>query len=77
MRVFVCVCVQCCEVPQWMFIGWISQMLPLMDKAEGEAVEGILHSIAVTYPQVKIILSLSLPISKLDSNVHSSIKQVQ
>ena len=61
--VFVCVRVQCCEVPQWMFIGWISQMLPLMDKAAGEAVEGILHSIAVTYPQVTIILSLSLPIS--------------
>ena len=37
-----------------MFIGWISQMLPLMDKAEGEAVEDILHSIAVDYPQVII-----------------------
>ena len=35
-----------------MFIGWISQMLPLMDKPEGEAVEDILHSIATTYPQV-------------------------
>ena len=36
-----------------MFIGWISQILPLMDKPEGEAIEGILHSIAVDYPQVE------------------------
>jgi DNA-dependent protein kinase catalytic subunit len=42
---------KCSEVPHWMFIDWISQMLPLMDKPEGEAVEGILHSIAVDYPQ--------------------------
>ena len=52
-----CMCLsvymQCSEVPQWMFIGWISQMLPLMDKPEGEAVEGILHSISVEYPQVR------------------------
>ena len=39
-----------------MFIGWISQMLPLMDKPEGEAVDGILHSIAATYPQVKTMI---------------------
>ena len=29
-------------------------MLPLMDKPEGEAVEGILYSISVDYPQVEI-----------------------
>lgn len=46
--------VQCSEVPHWMFIDWISQMLPLMDKPEGEAVEGILYSISVDYPQVEI-----------------------
>ena len=40
-----------------MFIDWISQMLPLMDKPEGEAVEGILHSIAVDYPQVEPLLT--------------------
>ena len=45
---------QCSEVPHWMFIDWISQMLPLMDKPEGEAVEGILHSISVDYPQVSV-----------------------
>ena len=60
MSVSVCV-LQCSEVPQWMFIGWISQMLPLMDKPQGEAVEGILNSIAVTYPQVNItVLKISL-----------------
>ena len=32
-------------------------MLPLMDKPEGEAVEGILHSIAVDYPQVEPLLT--------------------
>ena len=39
-----------------MFIGWISQILPLMDKPVGEAIEGILHSIAVDYPQVEFPL---------------------
>ena len=29
-------------------------MLPLLDKPEGEAVEGILYSISVDYPQVEI-----------------------
>ena len=35
-----------------MFIGWISQMIALMDKSEGEGVEEILMSIATSYPQV-------------------------
>ena len=32
-------------------------MLPLMDKPAGEAVEGILHSIAIDYPQVESFMS--------------------
>ena len=39
-------------------------MLPLMDKPQGEAVEGILNSIAATYPQVNItVLKISLLIA--------------
>lgn len=65
---FACLCVlfgrhltmQCSEVPHWMFIDWISQMLPLMDKQVGEAVEGILYSISVDYPQVEIHTTATL-----------------
>ena len=39
------------EVPDWMFIGWISQMVALLDKDEGSAVHDILVSIATNYPQ--------------------------
>jgi DNA-dependent protein kinase catalytic subunit len=35
-----------------MFIGWINQMVALMDKKEGRAVHGILDEIANSYPQV-------------------------
>ena len=39
-------------MPNWMFIGWISQMVALMDKPAGLAVHNILLSIACDYPQV-------------------------
>lgn len=35
-------------------------MLPLMDKQVGEAVEGILYSISVDYPQVEIHTTATL-----------------
>ncbi|XP_067044034.1 DNA-dependent protein kinase catalytic subunit-like isoform X2 [Acropora muricata] len=38
-------------VPSWMFIGWINQMLAILDKREGKAVQAILWEIAQTYPQ--------------------------
>ena len=34
-----------------MFIGWISQLVALLDKEEGPAVHGILLSIGSDYPQ--------------------------
>lgn len=37
-----------------MFIGWINQMLAVLDKREGKAVQAILWEIAQTYPQVSI-----------------------
>ena len=37
-----------------MFIGWINQMLAILDKREGKAVQAILWEIAQTYPQVSI-----------------------
>lgn len=39
------------DVPCWMFIGWINQMLAVLDKHEGKAVHAILQEIAQTYPQ--------------------------
>lgn len=40
------------DVPCWMFITWINQMLAVLNKPEGKAVRAILHEIAQTYPQV-------------------------
>jgi len=37
-----------------MFIGWINQMVALLDKSEGVAVHDILISIATEYPQVGV-----------------------
>lgn len=44
------------DVPCWMFIAWINQMLAVLDKREGRAVHTILQEIAQTYPQVRDIL---------------------
>ena len=37
-----------------MFIGWINQMMAIMDKPEGKAVRGIVSEIAKRYPQVNL-----------------------
>ena len=37
-----------------MFIGWINQMVALLNKPEGVAVHNILISIATEYPQVGV-----------------------
>jgi DNA-dependent protein kinase catalytic subunit len=39
------------EVPCWMFISWINQMVALLDKPESKAIINILHRIANMYPQ--------------------------
>lgn len=39
------------SIPCWMFLGWLSQMTPLLDKPEARAVHHILESICVEYPQ--------------------------
>ncbi|XP_072167838.1 DNA-dependent protein kinase catalytic subunit-like [Diadema setosum] len=41
-------------IPSWMFIGWISQMLALLDKSESPAVKDILKAIAKDYPQALV-----------------------
>ncbi|PIK41530.1 putative DNA-dependent protein kinase catalytic subunit [Apostichopus japonicus] len=42
------------SVPCWMFIGWISQMVALLDKPEADGVAGIVKAIAVEYPQALV-----------------------
>lgn len=37
-----------------MFIGWISQMMAILDKPEAKAVHDILYRIADEYPQASI-----------------------
>lgn len=41
-------------MPCWLFIGWIDQMVALLDKPEAIAVQGIIENIALTYPNVSI-----------------------
>ncbi|KAM8811045.1 DNA-dependent protein kinase catalytic subunit [Eudromia elegans] len=42
------------SVPCWQFIGWISQMMALLDKDEAVAVQHIVEEIANAYPQAII-----------------------
>uniref|UniRef100_A0A672TSV6 DNA-dependent protein kinase catalytic subunit n=1 Tax=Strigops habroptila TaxID=2489341 RepID=A0A672TSV6_STRHB len=42
------------SVPCWQFIGWISQMMALLDKDEAVAVQHTVEEIADTYPQAII-----------------------
>ncbi|KAL3877683.1 hypothetical protein ACJMK2_035352, partial [Sinanodonta woodiana] len=42
------------EIPCWMYILWISQMMALLDKPEAPAVQQILLNIASTYPQAVV-----------------------
>ncbi|XP_062426360.1 DNA-dependent protein kinase catalytic subunit [Rhea pennata] len=42
------------SVPCWQFIGWISQMMALLDKDEAIAVQHTVEEIADTYPQAII-----------------------
>ncbi|XP_021344196.1 DNA-dependent protein kinase catalytic subunit-like, partial [Mizuhopecten yessoensis] len=42
---------KCEEVPCWMYLLWISQMMALMDKPEAPAVQPVLLKIATMYPQ--------------------------
>lgn len=45
------VSLQSAEVPNWMFITWISQLMAILDKEEGAAIHDILFSLAKDYPQ--------------------------
>ncbi|XP_061073095.1 DNA-dependent protein kinase catalytic subunit [Conger conger] len=42
------------SVPCWMLIGWINQMIALLDKQEAIAVQQIIQEIAELYPQALI-----------------------
>ncbi|XP_064600499.1 DNA-dependent protein kinase catalytic subunit-like [Liolophura sinensis] len=48
------ICSKISEVPSWMFISWISQMMALLDKAEAPTVHTALLSLAKEYPQAVI-----------------------
>lgn len=42
------------SVPCWLLIGWISQMMALLDKPEAVAVQHVVKEIADCYPQALI-----------------------
>ena len=42
---------QCADVPCWMFLGWVNQIIALIDKPLQKAVMPILKQIARSYPQ--------------------------
>ncbi|XP_069123844.1 DNA-dependent protein kinase catalytic subunit-like [Argopecten irradians] len=45
---------KCREVPCWMYLLWISQMMALMDKPQAPAVQPTLQKIAAMYPQAVV-----------------------
>jgi len=49
--------VQTSEVPSWMFMLWISQMLAILDKPEAPSIHHILLDITNNYPQVGPLIS--------------------
>ncbi|GIX68918.1 DNA-dependent protein kinase catalytic subunit [Caerostris extrusa] len=50
------------EMPCWLFIGWIDQMLALLDKPEAKAVHAVIKNIVSSYPDA-IIYSFHLSCS--------------
>ncbi|XP_062919332.1 DNA-dependent protein kinase catalytic subunit isoform X2 [Mobula hypostoma] len=42
------------SIPCWQFIGWISQMMALLDKREAKVVQHIVEQIADSYPQAVV-----------------------
>lgn len=42
------------SVPCWMLIGWISQMVALLDKPEAVALQHSIGQIAESYPQALV-----------------------
>ncbi|XP_055932973.1 DNA-dependent protein kinase catalytic subunit-like isoform X2 [Argiope bruennichi] len=53
------------EMPCWLFIGWIDQMLAILDKPEGKAVHTIIENIASAYPDA-IIYAFHLSYNSYD-----------
>lgn len=51
------------QIPCWLFIPWIPQMLAVMDKDEGGILVGLLENIADSYPQA---LYIPFNVSKSD-----------
>ncbi|XP_054711224.1 DNA-dependent protein kinase catalytic subunit-like, partial [Uloborus diversus] len=42
------------EMPCWLFLGWINQMVALLDKPEAVALHQIIENIALTYPNALV-----------------------
>ncbi|GFT40364.1 DNA-dependent protein kinase catalytic subunit [Trichonephila clavipes] len=53
------------DMPCWLFIGWIDQMLALLDKVEGKAVHSIIENIAILYPDA-IVYAFQLSCDSYD-----------
>ena len=56
----------------WMFLGWRNQMMALLDKPEGRALNGIMFSLAREYPQA---LCYSFKISSSSFNFDTSTEE--
>ncbi|CAN7939151.1 unnamed protein product [Ixodes hexagonus] len=49
-----CFAAECAKVPCWMFVGWIGQTLPLLDKAVGPYLFDLVDAIATHYPNALV-----------------------
>lgn len=44
------------EVPMWMWLPWLSQLICMLSRKEGSVVRRLLHCLSVTYPQAVFYL---------------------
>jgi DNA-dependent protein kinase catalytic subunit len=42
------------DVPVWMFLGWLNQMMAVLDKPEGRALHDIMFTLSREYPQALV-----------------------
>jgi len=71
-----CVLLQSSEVPVWMFLGWVNQLLASLDTSVGPLLHSLVLRLAETYPQA-LIYAFQLSREKYNlGSGHTSLKDL-
>jgi DNA-dependent protein kinase catalytic subunit len=71
-----CVLLQSRKIPEWMFLGWVNQLLASLDTPVGPVLYSLVRRLAETYPQALVYtFQLSREKYKLGSG-HTSLKDL-